>query len=59
MLKKCYLEDIVSWPDRIERVDSSAYTSIQGIVRKFIAAKHNGSIIPVQFDDIYWKALNR
>lgn len=59
MLKKYYLEDIASWPATIEQVDSSTYTSIQEIVRKFIADRHKGNIIPVQFDDIYWRALNR
>ncbi len=59
MLKKYYLEDIASWPATIEQVDNSTYMSIQEIVRKFIAERHNGNIIPVQFDDIYWRALNR
>lgn len=59
MLKKHYHKDIASWPAAIEQVDNSTYLSIQGIVRKFIADRHNGNIIPVQFDDIYWRALNR
>lgn len=59
MLRECYRDDIASWPATIEQVDDSTYLSMQGIVRKFIADKHNGSIIPVQFDDIYWRALNR
>ena len=59
MLKTCYLADMASWPTTIKQVDSSAYRSIQEIVRKFISERHNGNIIPVQFDDIYWRALNR
>jgi hypothetical protein len=59
MLKKYYREDMASWPATIEQVDNSTYLSIQEIVRKFIAVRHNGNIIPVQFDDIYWRALNR
>ena len=59
MLKTCYPSDIVSWPKTIEQVDSTAYKSIQAIVRKFISERHKGYIIPVQFDDIYWRTLNR
>ena len=59
MLKTCCLADMASWPTTIEQVDRSAYRSIQEIVRKFISERHNGNIIPVQFDDIYWRALNR
>jgi len=58
-LNKCYSEDIKRWPTTIERVNSSEYRAIQGIVRKFIDEHHNGSISPVQFDDVYWEALNR
>jgi len=59
MLREYYREDIASWPATIEQVDNSTYLSIQEIVCKFIADRHNGNIIPVQFDDIYWRALNR
>jgi hypothetical protein len=59
MLKACYPLDMASWPKTIEQVDVTAYKSIQAIVRKFIFEKHDGSIIPVQFDDIYWRKLNR
>jgi len=47
------------WPTTIKQVKSSTYTVIQETVRKFIAQKHNNGITPVQFDDIYWEALNR
>jgi len=59
MLNGCYPEETASLPGTIEKVDRPIYLSIQRIVRKFITEKHNGKIIPVQFDDIYWKALNR
>lgn len=59
LLKKCYPEAMRSWPATIERVNSSAYMVIQEVVRKFITERHGGSITSVQFDDIYWEALNR
>ncbi|MDH5779054.1 MAG: hypothetical protein OEZ29_00480 [Candidatus Bathyarchaeota archaeon] len=59
MLKKHYPKDLQSWPATVQEVDKTAYKAIQRIVRKFIKDKHNNSIMPVQFDDIYWKALNR
>lgn len=59
MLKKCYHTDVSPWPTAIEHVNSSIYSAIQETVRKFIQDKHGGSITPVQFDDIYWEALNR
>jgi hypothetical protein len=58
-IKKYYPEDITSWPTTIEQVDECSYAPIQEIVHKLINERHNGSIIPVQFDDIYWEALNR
>ena len=59
MLKKYYPADVRPWPTAIEQVNSSVYATIQETVRKFIHDKHGGSITPVQFDDIYWEALNR
>lgn len=59
MLKACYPLDLASWPKTIEQVDVTTYKSIQAIVRKFIVEKHDEIIIPVQFDDIYWRKLNR
>lgn len=59
MLKECYPKDIDPWPSTIGQVDKFTYMSIQKIVRKVIADRHKGNIIPVQFDDIYWRALNR
>jgi hypothetical protein len=59
MLKKCYPLDVRPWPAAIEQVNKSIYAAIQETVRKFIQDKHSGCIIPVQFDDIYWEALNR
>ena len=59
MLRKKYPNDVRPWPTTVEQVDSTTYMTIQGIVRKFIRAKHKGNIMPVQFDDIYWRKLNR
>ena len=59
MLKKHYPKAIEPWPSAIEQVDSGRYIKIQEMVRKFINERHNGSITHVQFDDIYWEALNR
>ena len=59
MLKKEYSKNIKLWPATGEQVDSTTYVGTQRIVRKFISEKHKGSIMPVQFDDIYWKVLNR
>lgn len=59
MLKKHYPEDIKPWPTSIEQTNKTTYTQIQEIVRKFIKEKHNNHIMPVQFDDIYWRELNR
>jgi ribosomal protein S18 len=60
MLRECYPEAFKSWPRTIAQVvKRTDYKKIQEIVRKFISEKHKGKISPVQFDDIYWKALNR
>ena len=59
MLRKEYPNDVHPWPTTVEQVDSTTYMTIQRIVRKFISDKHKGSIMPVQFDDIYWRELNR
>jgi len=59
MLKKDYPKDIQPWPTTVEQVDSAKYMTIQRTVRKVIREKHKGSIMPIQFDDIYWKELNR
>jgi len=59
LLAECYPEDIRPWPTTVEQVNSLAYAAIQKTVRKFINDRHSGSITPVQFDDIYWEALNK
>ena len=58
-LKATYPKEMEPWPTTLKQVDGRAYASIQEIVRKFIEEKHHGKIIPVQFDDMYWEALNR
>lgn len=59
LLRRYYPEDTRSWPTAIEKVHSTTYMEIQKIVHKFIDDRHNGSITPVQFDDIYFEALKR
>jgi len=58
-LRNYYPNEISPWPTTIEQVNSTEYELLQGIVRKFIQEKRQDCITPVQFDDIYWKALNR
>jgi len=59
LLKRHYPEAITPWPTTIKQVNNSTYIRIQETVRKFINEKHDNGITPVQFDDIYWEALNR
>lgn len=59
-LRDRYPKALKPWPHTIEEVDSKQkYDKIQTIVRKFIHDKHRDSIAPVQFDDYYWRKLNR
>jgi len=48
-----------AWPRTIEQVDQTTYAAIQKVVRQFIVDEHSGAITPVQFDDIYWRILNK
>jgi len=59
MLKKHYPNDINPWPKYVEDVDKDTYIKLQMLVKKFIIDKHDNEIMSVQFDDIYWKFLNR
>ena len=58
-LKRHYPKAITPWPTTIKQVNNSTYIRIQDTVSKFINDKHDNSITPAQFDDIYWEALNR
>ncbi len=59
LAKKGYRDEIRPWPKAVEELRSKAdYVVLQGVVRKYIKAHHAGSITPVQFDDVYWEALN-
>jgi len=58
-LRKLYPKDLKPWPRTIEEVNRQNYDDIQRIVRKFIREEHQDSITPVQFDDYYWRELNR
>jgi hypothetical protein len=43
----------------IEDIDSETYTKLQKLVREDIKGKFSNNIIPVQWDDIIWRQLNR
>jgi len=58
-LAGCYPNALDIWPKSIEQVGEMEYRVIQEHVRRFIQEEHRGEILPVQFDDIYWEALNR
>ena len=58
-LKEKYPEYFPNWPSIVEDVDENMYLSLQELVRLFIKDEHDGKILPVQFDDIYWNILNR
>ena len=59
MLRKHYPKAMKPWPHTIEEVDGQSYDEIQRIVREFVRKEHQNSITPVQFDDYYWRKLNR
>ena len=56
-LRKHYPRAMKTWPRTIEKVDRQKYEQIQEIVKKFIHEVHKDSIIPVQWDDYYWRKL--
>jgi len=58
-LAGCYPDALKPWPKTIEQVKEKDYEVIQQKVRQFIKEEHQGKILPVDFDDIYWEALNR
>ena len=58
-LKSYYPGHIEHWPVTVENVSQSIYISMQKLVRQFITDEHQGQIMPVQFDDLYWNYLNR
>ena len=58
-LKKRYALETEKWPESLEEVDRRTYSSIQQIVRKCIRDNHDHTMIPVQFDDVLWRELNR
>ena len=58
MLADEYPKEIQPWPTKIEDVDKAKYLAIQTSVLRFIDKKHNGSLSPVEFDDMYWYKLN-
>lgn len=49
----------IRWPTTIEQVGEDEYQNIKGSVYAFIQDKHDDKIIPVEFDDMYWEALNK
>ena len=58
-LKSYDPDHIEHWPVTVENVSQSIYISMQKLVRQFITDEHQGQIMPVQFDDLYWNFLNR
>ena len=58
-LKQLYPDHIQPWPSTIKDVKRKQYFAIQEAVSKLIEDCHNGEITPVQYEDIYWEALNR
>lgn len=58
-LKSKYPQQFPYWPKTVEDVSPSLYQSIQGLIKQFILDEHQGNIMPVQFDDLYWNYLNR
>ncbi len=57
LLREQYPLDMKPWPCIIEEIDRQKYEEIQKIVKKFIREVNKDSIIPVQFDDYYWREL--
>jgi len=58
-LKKCYNCQLISRTTTIEGIDKEKYEEIQKMIRSEINEKYNDKIVPVQFDDILWRKLNR
>jgi len=58
-LKEKYPECFLNWPTSVEEVNETSYLDLQKLVCTFNQDEHDGNIIPVQFDDIYWNILNR
>ncbi|MCX6006809.1 MAG: hypothetical protein NTZ34_06060 [Chloroflexi bacterium] len=58
-LAGCYPDALDKWPKSIEQVGEKEYRVIQDHVRRFIKEEHQGGILPVQFDDVYWEVMNR
>ena len=59
LLKNAYPDYFSRWPISVEAVDKKIYKKLQLLVKIFIKEKHDGKILPVNFDDIYWNILNR
>ncbi|MBN1602193.1 MAG: hypothetical protein JW915_11330 [Chitinispirillaceae bacterium] len=59
MMKYIRPVGVAGWPISIAQVDKNSYEKIQEVVVSIIAREHMGNITPVEFDDIYWDALNR
>jgi hypothetical protein len=59
-LSGCYPDVLTPWPKTIEQVKTrEQYNVIQHTVRQFIQEEHQGNISSVDFDDIYWRVLNK
>ena len=43
----------------IEQVDEQTYCVLNGLIARDIKVRYHGEILPVQWDDIVWRELNR
>lgn len=57
-LKGKYPETAVA-AETIEQIDQSQYRKLQDLARRHITDEFHGAILPVQYDDIMWRKLNR
>lgn len=55
LLKNHYPNALKRWPKTVYEVKEKEYLIIRDIVYKFIGDKHQNSILPVHFDDIYFR----
>lgn len=45
--------------ETVEQIDRSQYRRLQDLARRHIEEEFLGAILPVQYDDIMWRRLNR
>ncbi|MCK4386216.1 MAG: hypothetical protein KAW52_08140 [candidate division Zixibacteria bacterium] len=57
--KKRYSSPLISQASTIEDIDEATYRKLQEMIRTNIKESFNDEILPVQYDDIKWRELNR